>query len=110
MPWRWAWSITGLRRSPASSKIRRNGTSDQEDMSAGSIRFSFRVRCTAWRATCTRCSSRHREPVRADLGLAEEASAEVEDFQAEDLAAVGAARFNQKAASSQPATILLSDY
>src|ERR1051326_667568 len=110
MPWRWAWSITGLRHSPASSKTPRDGTSDQEDMSAGLIRFSFRIRCTAWRGACTRVLSPRREPVRADLGLAEEASEAAEVSRAADLAAEGEARFDQKAVTSQPATILLSNY
>src|ERR1051326_8032780 len=96
MRWRWAWSITGRKPLLESSKIRRNGTSAQEDMLADSIRFFFRVRCTAWRAACTRCSSRRREPVRAGRASAEEGSEVAVDFQAAGLAAAGEARFEKK--------------
>src|SRR5580704_808394 len=40
------------------------------------IRFSFRVRCTAWRPICTRSSCLRRERVRVVRVLAEVAAAE----------------------------------
>ena len=57
-----------------------------------SIRFSFRVRCTAWRPICTRSSCRPRARVRA-VRASVEVAAVAADSPAADLAAVAEARF-----------------
>src|SRR5579871_3610696 len=63
-PWRSALSITGPRHSPESSRILPVGTSAPATLRAwDSTPSSFRVRCTAWPPTCTRCSSLPRAPV-----------------------------------------------
>src|ERR1035438_8953422 len=89
--WRWEWSITGRRRLPESSKIRPDGTWGREASTADSIRFSFRVRCIAWPAICTRFLCQRRGQVRAAPALVEVAA--VAGSRAEDLAVGAAAHF-----------------
>src|SRR5579871_1917066 len=63
------------------------------DTSGVSIRYSFPVRCIAWRPICIRFSSRLRAPVPVARALTGADSAEAEAFPAAVLAAAGAARF-----------------
>src|ERR1039458_1342303 len=93
MRWLWVWSITGRRRLPGSSKIRRSGTWARAAMWEDSIRSSFRVPCTAWRPICTKSSFLPRVRVRADLDLVEEDSVVEAASPVEVLAAAAEARF-----------------
>ncbi len=85
----WAQAFAGI------VKIRRAGTWGRATGRGwGLIRFSFRARCTAWRAICTRYSSPRRGRVLRDqVGAAAENSAEgAEDFRAAGSAAAAGAR------------------
>src|SRR5260370_12799419 len=59
-----------------------------------SVRSSFQAPCTAWRLTCSRSSSRPREPVPADPASAEEAVSQAEASPEAASAAAAAARSN----------------
>src|SRR5215467_5927855 len=89
MQWPWAWRTDGHRHSQESSKTRQPGTRRRPE--ALLTPFIFRIRCTRWLRTCTRCLHPHPARVLLDRALAE---AE-EEFPAAALAVVEEAHFKR---------------